>query len=72
LAAQRALDEGKDIPEQTRQKATELLSAAKADLDLIKRGNGIHNVTYAMEVLDSVTQRAQQVTAMLLEAGGTR
>ena len=67
-SAQKLLDESKDIPPETRRKAEELLSAAKADLQLVKRGNGLHNVTYAMEVLDSVTQRAQQATALLSEA----
>ena len=67
-SAQKLLDESKDIPAETRSKAEELMSAAKADLLLIQRGNGLHNVTYAMEVLDSVTQRAQQATALLSQA----
>jgi len=65
--AQKMLDESKDVPAETRRKAEELLSAAKADLQLVQRGNGLHNVTYAMEVLDSVTQRAGQVEALLAE-----
>jgi hypothetical protein len=67
--ARKSLDEAKNIPDEMRQKVTELLTGAKADLDLVKRGNGLHNVTYAMEVLDSVTQRAQQATALLAEPG---
>jgi hypothetical protein len=67
-SAQKMLDESKDIPAETRRQAEELLSAAKADLRLVQRGNGLHNVTYAMEVLDSVAQRAQQATALLSQA----
>jgi hypothetical protein len=67
--ARRALDDAKNISEETRRKANELLAAAKADLELVKRGNGLHNVTYSMEVLDSVTSRAQQAAALLSEAG---
>jgi len=66
--ARKALDESKDLPAETRSKAEELLSSAKADLQLVQRGNGMHNVTYAMEVLDSVTQRAQQTSALLSQA----
>jgi hypothetical protein len=66
--ARQALDEAKNVPDEARRKATELLTAAKADLDLVKRGNGLHNVTFAMEVLDSVTARAQQAAALLSEA----
>jgi hypothetical protein len=64
-SAEKALAESTGIPAQTRRKVQELLSAAKADLLLVQRGNGMHNVTYAMEVLDSVTQRAQQASALL-------
>jgi nitrate/TMAO reductase-like tetraheme cytochrome c subunit len=67
-SAQKLLDEAKDIPAETRRKAEELLSSAKADLLLVQRGNGLHNVTYSMEVLDSVTQRAQQASALLSQA----
>jgi hypothetical protein len=68
-SARQAFESAKNIPEETRRKAAELLEAVKTDLELVKRGNGLHNVTYAMEVLDSVTQRSQQVSALLSEAG---
>jgi len=71
LNARKALDQSKDIPEESRRKASELLAGAKADLDLIKRGNGLHNVTYAMEVLDSITLRAQQAMALLNQNGSS-
>jgi len=65
--ARKALDESKDLPDQTRRKVEELLTAARTDLQLIQRGNGLHNVTYAMEVLDSVAQRAGQAEALLTQ-----
>lgn len=70
-AAQQALDESRELPEEARQRASELLAVAKADLRLIQRGNGVHNVTYAIEVLDSVTQRSKQAQAIVTEAQGT-
>lgn len=66
--ARKLLEETPEIPEEARRKATELLAGARADLQLIKRGNGLHNVTYAIEVLDTVTQRAQQAITVLTEA----
>jgi hypothetical protein len=63
--ANQALKEAKNVPSETMQKVVEILKAAKSDLDLVKRGNGLHNVTYSMEVLDSVTARAGQAEAML-------
>jgi hypothetical protein len=65
------LDESTELPAEARQKASELLADAKADLLLVKRGNGVHNVTYSIEVLDAVTQRSQQAQAILTEAKGT-
>ena len=32
---------------------------------MVQRGNGLHNVTYAMELLDSVTSRCQQAIKLL-------
>jgi len=71
-AAQKAFDEAADLPEEARKKAGDLLTAAKSDLQLVKRGNGVHNVTYAIDVLDSVTQRCQQVQSILAEAKGSQ
>jgi hypothetical protein len=67
-AAQKMLDESTELPAEAREKASELLAGAKADLLLVKRGNGVHNVTYSIEVLDAVTQRSQQAQAILTEA----
>lgn len=67
-SAQALLDAGGSLPEDVRMRAAALLDEAKADLQLVKRGNGVHNVTYAIEVLDSVTQRAQQAQSLLEEA----
>jgi len=69
--ARKMLAESSNIPEAARRQATELLAGAKADLELVKRGNGLHNVTYAIEVLDAVTQRAQQAISVLTEAQAT-
>jgi hypothetical protein len=66
--AQKMLEEAKTLPEDVRKKVTELLTAANSDLQLVKRGNGLHNVTYAMEILDSVTTRARQASSMISEA----
>jgi hypothetical protein len=66
--ARKALEESSDVSEAARRKATDLLAGAHADLQLVKRGNGLHNVMYAIEVLDTVTQRSQQAIAALAEA----
>ena len=67
-SAQKMLEESTKVPEDVRKQASDLLEAAKADMQLVKRGNGLHNVTYAMELLDSVTQRARQAMSILAEA----
>jgi hypothetical protein len=67
-SAQALLDGSANLPEDVRTKAAALLSEAKEDLQLVRRGNGVHNVTYAIEVLDTVTQRAQQAQALIEEA----
>ena len=63
--ARQMLEEAEDLDDETRRQASDLLSAAQADLRLVKRGNGLHNVTYAMELLDSVTRRCQEAMALL-------
>ncbi|MBI1900709.1 MAG: NapC/NirT family cytochrome c [Planctomycetia bacterium] len=63
--ARKMLDEKTDAPAEARAKATKLLDEAQADLELVKRGNGLHNVTYAIELLDAVTNRSQQAMAAL-------
>jgi nitrate/TMAO reductase-like tetraheme cytochrome c subunit len=68
--AKKALEEAKDLPPETRRKARELLSAARSDLQLVKRGNGLHNLMYAIELLDSVTQRCQEAMALASGEGG--
>jgi hypothetical protein len=66
--ARQMLEAAENVPDATRQQVTERLSAAQADLRLVKRGNGLHNVTYSMELLDSVTRRCQEAMALLEEA----
>ena len=67
-SAQAALDGSETLPDDVRLKVEALLKDARTDLQLVQRGNGVHNVTYAIEVLDSVTERAQQAKSMLEEA----
>lgn len=57
--ARKQLQESSDAPAEAREKATKLLDAAEADLRLVQTGNGLHNVTYAIEVLDSVSSQSQ-------------
>jgi nitrate/TMAO reductase-like tetraheme cytochrome c subunit len=59
------LDEGTAASPEARKQAAELLKLAEADLHLVKRGNGIHNVTYAMELLDSVSAHCQRAMQAL-------
>jgi hypothetical protein len=63
--ASQMLQKAKGLSPEARKKAAELLNGAGADLQLVKRGNGIHNFTYALELLDSVTQRCQQAIAIM-------
>jgi hypothetical protein len=65
--AQQLLQENSDAParDDKRQQATELIHAAEADLQLVKQGNGLHNVNYSIELLDSVTSRCQQAIELL-------
>lgn len=67
--ARQTVEKSKDVAPETRRKAAELIDAAGADLRLVKRGNGIHNVMYSIELLDSVTRRCQQATTMIEDSG---
>jgi hypothetical protein len=63
--ARKLFDEKTAASAEARQKASELLKVAEADLRLVKAGNGVHNVTYALELLDSVTAHSQQAADAL-------
>jgi nitrate/TMAO reductase-like tetraheme cytochrome c subunit len=63
--ARKMVDENSTATPEARQQADELLKLAQADLQLVKRGNGIHNVTYAMELLDSVSAHCQKAIQSL-------
>jgi hypothetical protein len=63
--ANKMLQAAKDIDQEPRNKAAALLSSAQSDLRLVKNGNGVHNVMYAIELLDSVSRRCQEATALL-------
>jgi hypothetical protein len=41
-------------------------------LKLVKSGNGLHNITYAMELLDAVTSRAQAAAAALVPSSDSQ
>lgn len=58
--ASKMLAKAKDASPENRKKAEDLLNSARSDLALVKRGNGVHNFMYALELLDSVTKRCQQ------------
>jgi nitrate/TMAO reductase-like tetraheme cytochrome c subunit len=63
--ARKMLETAKDFDPDKRRQAADLLKAAQADLRLVKRGNGIHNLMYSIDLLDSVTQRCQKAMALL-------
>jgi nitrate/TMAO reductase-like tetraheme cytochrome c subunit len=69
--AKTRFEKAKDLDPETRRQAAELLKATEADLLLVKRGNGVHNVMYSLELLESVSKRSQKVMA-LLQAGGKK
>lgn len=64
-AARKRFDEQIDAPPDAREKAAKLLDAARDDLILVKSGNGLHNVTYAMELLDGVMELCRKASAAL-------
>jgi hypothetical protein len=64
-SAQEELEKAQSAPEEARNKATELIKSAEADLRLVKTGNGLHNVAYALELLDAVTSRCREAVEML-------
>lgn len=64
-AGKKAVEEAKAAPADKRQQAKKLLADAEADLRLVEVGNGLHNVTYAMELLDSVTSRCREAAGLL-------
>ena len=66
-SAKKMFDEAGEMPEESKQKIAKVLSEARSDLMLVKRGNGLHNVMYSMELLDAVTSRCQQAMAEMAE-----
>lgn len=67
-SAKKAADKAKELDKDTRRQVDELLVAAKADLRLVKTGNGVHNVMYSIALLDSVIARCQQVMELVEKA----
>jgi nitrate/TMAO reductase-like tetraheme cytochrome c subunit len=52
-----ALAKAATAPADARKKAEKLLAEAEADLRTIQNGNGIHNITYALQMLDGISTR---------------
>ena len=65
--AREALEEASAGAGGVRKKATDLLTGAEADLKLVKTGNGLHNVAYAIELLDAVTARCREAVEALAD-----
>jgi hypothetical protein len=63
--AKKMLDEDTSASAEAHKTAAELLATAGSDLHLVQRGNGIHNVTYAMELLDSVAAHCNKAIETL-------
>jgi hypothetical protein len=63
--ARKTIEQHATASEDARKRAAELLAIAEADLQLVKRANGIHNATYALELLDSVTAHSQRAVEAL-------
>ena len=63
----KTLQEATSLPDETRKKAEQLLAAASADLRLVQRGKGVHNITYALQLLDAVIARCNEVEQLLAE-----
>jgi hypothetical protein len=63
--ARKELEETQSAKADARHKATELVASAEADLRLVQTGNGLHNVAYAIELLDAVTSRCRQAIELL-------
>jgi hypothetical protein len=63
--ARQKLEEATTAPEEARKKAGELVQSAEKDLQLVKTGNGLHNVAYAIELLDAVTSRCREAVNLL-------
>ncbi|MCA9061735.1 MAG: NapC/NirT family cytochrome c [Planctomycetaceae bacterium] len=63
--ARKQIEENTEATEAQKARALELLRIAEEDLRLVKLGNGIHNVTYAIELLDSVSAHSQSALEAL-------
>jgi hypothetical protein len=63
--AQEEMEKAQAAPQEARSKAAELLKGAEADLRLVKAGNGLHNIAYALELLDSVGSRCREAVDLL-------
>lgn len=63
--ARAALAAAKAATPETRTRIQGVLAGASADLELVLHGNGVHNVTYALMLLDAVQARCNEAAAEL-------
>jgi predicted CXXCH cytochrome family protein len=63
--ARAALEKASTGPAEARVKAEQLVNSAEADLQLVQRGHGVHNIMYALQLLDSVTARCGEAEEAL-------
>jgi hypothetical protein len=61
------LAEAQNLTPEVRTKVTQLLREASADMQLVKRGHGLHNVTFAIELLDGVAARSREAVSLMTE-----
>jgi nitrate/TMAO reductase-like tetraheme cytochrome c subunit len=66
--ARAALARAPAAPGEARSEAERDLASAVADLGLIQRGNGVHNITYALLILDGINGRCNEVLQLFPEA----
>lgn len=63
--ARKALADATGAPADARAKVEKLLNGAASDLALVQNGNGVHNITYAMQLLDGVSSRCGEALRAL-------
>ena len=63
--ARDALAKAIDAPADARTKAQGILAGVAADIQLVSHGNGVHNVTFALELLDHALARCNEAIAGL-------
>ncbi len=65
--ARETLAKATAAPAEARAKAEALLAGAEADLNIVQQGDGVHNITYALQLLDAISARCNEAVAALPE-----